>query len=256
MGGNRPPLGRGNPDYRAALAALSPELREAFKEASTLLGIAEDDVIHLWMVSQAKLLEAFKGALGKDMLAALQPGSEALLLMGKRLEQLVNTSREAAQSRREQHEQLRQDEQKARETLRKDQQAGLAQIRQELAKAFQWHLVTVGVAVGLTAAVCLGGMAWWHDSTEHNEQARRDQAAQAYTQSPEGMLLHNLQVTGAKLDFTVNNTDPSGVPHGLNVLVRGGTAPTAWKLRAADLDATGNAVLEFVDPTPASTRHR
>lgn len=263
MAGNRPPLGRGNPDCRAALATLIPELREAFKEASTLLGIAEDDVIHLWMVSQAKLLEAFKGALGKDMLAALQPGADALQRMDKRFEQLVQSAREAAQSRREQQEALRQDEQKARDKHLQATQDGFAALRDELAKARRLYLATAGVAVGLAAALCLGGMAWWHSSAEKDEQAQRDTAAQAYEQSDEGTWWHNLRATRAGLHFTLGDEDSNGISRRLSLMVSPGKDPGSWKLTSANLDAGGNAVLTFRKPEPgageataAAGRHR
>lgn len=48
----------------------------------------------------------------------------------------------------------------------------------------------------LTAALCITGMAIWHDLAEKAEQARRDQTIEA-------QLLPNLHNIGAKLDFGV-----------------------------------------------------
>lgn len=69
----------GGPIYKAALASMSPELAEAFKEVSVLTGISEDDVIHIWILSQAKLLDATFKAHTRDVTAAVQSQLHGLI---------------------------------------------------------------------------------------------------------------------------------------------------------------------------------
>jgi flagellar motor protein MotB len=151
MGTNRNGDRSGPEDFRAATKGLSPALRDALHKSASRNGVQEDDPLWGLMAAQAEVLQAFLGV----QQGTLEQGNQQIEQMGKRLDQLVSTSREVAQSRREQQEALRQDEQKARKEHQKATEAGFVQIRQELAKAAQWHLVTVGVAVGLTAALCL-----------------------------------------------------------------------------------------------------
>jgi hypothetical protein len=57
MSSPRPPE-PGESLYKAALARMTPEMREAFIDACLTAGIAEEDVIHALILSQAKILDA------------------------------------------------------------------------------------------------------------------------------------------------------------------------------------------------------
>ena len=116
-------------------------------------------------------------------------------------------------------------------------------------------------AIALTAALCITGMAIWHDWTEKAEQKVRDQAAQAQRNTVEAQLAHNLNVAGAKLDFAVTNLDANQWGHTLTVIVEPGKQPGNWKLQKATIVEGGNAEVTLVDlaasPSPtASSRHR
>jgi len=118
-------------------------------------------------------------------------------------------------------------------------------------------------AIVLSAALSLVGAAIWHDWIEKAEQARRDQMAQAYEQSDEGMWWHNLRATRAGLRSTLGDKDSNGVSRRLTLMVGPGKEPGSWKLASANLDAGGNAVLTFHTPEPgaaeaaaAAGRHR
>lgn len=259
MGTSRNGDRSGPDDFRAATKGLSPALRDALHKAATRHGVQEDDPFWGVMAAQAELLQAFL----TDHRDALEEGNQRLGQLDKRLEQLIATSREAALSRREQQEALRQDEQKARDKHLQATEAGFAALRDELDKAKRWHLATVGIAVGLTAALCIGGMAWRHDQAEKAEQAQRDVAQQAVEQSDEGLWWHNLRATQAGLRFMLGDQDSNGVSRRLVLTVSPGKDPRSWKLQAANLDAGGNAVLTFRKPEPgaaeaaaAAARHR
>lgn len=105
-------------------------------------------------------------------------------------------------------------------------------------------------AIVLSAALSLVGAAIWHDWIEKAEQAKRDQMAQAYEQSDEGMWWHNLRVTGAGLRSTLGDKDSNGVSRRLSLMVSPGKEPGSWKLASANLDAGGNAALTFRKPEP------
>jgi hypothetical protein len=107
-------------------------------------------------------------------------------------------------------------------------------------------------AIVLSAALSLVGAAIWHDWIEKAEQARRDQMAQAYEQSDEGMWWHNLRATRAGLRSTLGDKDSNGVSRRLTLMVGPGKEPGSWKLTSANLDAGGNAVLTFHNPEPGA----
>jgi len=66
------PLEQGASNYKAALAQMTPEMREAFIEGCLASGITEEDVIHALILCQAKVLDAFKSSLTKDLTAVTQ----------------------------------------------------------------------------------------------------------------------------------------------------------------------------------------
>jgi hypothetical protein len=109
------------------------------------------------------------------------------------------------------------------------------------------------VAIALTAALCLGGMAWWHDATEKTEQTRRDKALAAFYDAPEGLLLRNLQVAKATPHFALSDNDADGVSHRVTITLSPNLPAGGWKLTRATLDASGNAQIEFSDPSPRGT---
>lgn len=127
-------------------------------------------------------------------------------------------------------------------------------------RSFYLNLGWPAAAVALTAALCIGGMAVWHDRAEKAEQKVRDQAAQAQRNAVEAQLAHNLNVAGAKLDFAVTNLDANQWGHTLTVFVVPGKQPSDWKLTKATIDEEGKAAIALVDPaaspTPAASPHR
>jgi hypothetical protein len=252
--------------FDEATRGLSRQLSDKVYQHVSRFGLQENDPFWAVLWANAELLQVFleqQESRSKETDARLDALDARSGQVDKRLEQLIATAREAALSRREQHEQMRADEQKAREKERQDAQAGFAAFREEMAKATRLNLITLGASIGLTAALCLGGMAWWHSSAEKDEQAQRDTAAQAYEQSEEGMWWHNLRATKAGLHFTLGDDDSNGVSRRLVLTVSPGKEPASWKLQAANLDAGGNAVLTFHKPEPgaaeaaaAAARHR
>ena len=86
----------------------------------------------------------------------------------------------------------------------------------------------------LTAAVCIGGMALWHDRAERAEQRQRGQTVEA-------QLLRKLHNMGGKLEFEVTD---GGCQLTIKVL------PGAWQLKGLGAERQGNAVVMLVSPRP------
>src|SRR5689334_12292887 len=58
--------------YKAALAQMTPEMREAFIDACVASGIREEDVIHALILCQAKVLDALKSTHAREVASSVQ----------------------------------------------------------------------------------------------------------------------------------------------------------------------------------------
>jgi hypothetical protein len=249
--------------YETSLESLPADVREIFREACTGVGIVDEDVIHALLLAQTKILDgAYKG-LRKDVLGTIE-GQIAPL--SARIEAL-----KAELSR--QNDQAREEDQTARQALadKWDQQAAdtrekmddLARREAALAaresRGWQSKLIDHGMTAAAAIVVCIGGMAWWHDWAEKQEQAVRDLQAELQNKTTEARLADNLNYVGAKLGFAAGNFDANDYARTLTVFLEPGKQPGNWKLTKAAIDQEGKGELTLVDPAasppPGTSSH-
>jgi BMFP domain-containing protein YqiC len=78
--------------YKAALARMTPEMREAFIDACLVAGIAEEDVIHALVLCQAKVMDAGFQGHAKEVAAAVRQE------LGNLVQRLDRIQRERAEA--------------------------------------------------------------------------------------------------------------------------------------------------------------